>query len=415
MAYWDSLSKNRLSIYWGKQAANLYLGFQKRLTDPQLLRHYFESNKVTYRNLAHALIGFARLSEARQVLNILKKEEYLYFIRGDRSYLSSFAGRLDFTQLENHWLQKYESAIETLAKISNEHHGLKLKKNKNYAEKSRIKYLESRLAKAHKSYEKFFIQLESAFEQFEKDKKAMKEDLETLEKRATALKDTLKYLDETEGGKNAAIHFLVYEGRISAIITSPDSPPILKQWQVDKQELNKTVLNYITFIMKSGEKVKGVQLIGTPTDSEKKRQYEILNEMLQYEKKLYDLTFKQVDEELKKYGATNLTISLDGVLRYIPFGALWDGENYLIQRYRMALITPTSLKNIKDAPVEEKKILGFGASRGGEGFTPLPNVGREIRSIVKDEEKGYYGLIPGKGFMMKQKISCCWATVPPSD
>jgi CHAT domain-containing protein len=57
---------------------------------------------------------------------------------------------------------------------------------------------------------------------------------------------------------------------------------------------------------------------------------------------------------------------------------------------------PSSLKNIKDQAVKEKKILGLGATRGGQGFAPLPYVGREIRSIVRDEGKGYYGLIKGK-------------------
>jgi hypothetical protein len=56
---------------------------------------------------------------------------------------------------------------------------------------------------------------------------------------------------------------------------------------------------------------------------------------------------------------------------------------------------PSSLKNIKDQAVKEKKILGLGATRGGQGFAPLPYVGREIRSIVRDEGKGYYGLIKG--------------------
>jgi CHAT domain-containing protein len=49
--------------------------------------------------------------------------------------------------------------------------------------------------------------------------------------------------------------------------------------------------------------------------------------------------------------------------------------------------------------VKDKKILGMGASRGGHGFKRLPYVRREIRSIVRDEEKGYVGLIKGKALI----------------
>lgn len=122
----------------------------------------------------------------------------------------------------------------------------------------------------------------------------------------------------------------------------------------------------------------------------------------EYESKLYDLIFKPVENELNRTGITNLLCSLDGVLRYIPMPALWDGENYLVQRYRIALITPSSLHNINESGVGEKKILALGASLGGNGFMPLPYVRREIRAIVLNEEKGYNGLIKGEGFIDKE-------------
>jgi CHAT domain-containing protein len=109
--------------------------------------------------------------------------------------------------------------------------------------------------------------------------------------------------------------------------------------------------------------------------------------------------FKPVDEELKKYGATNLMIYLDGILRYISLPVLRDGETYLVQRYRMTLFTKASFAQIQREPGEKKKILGLGASRGGEGFDPLPHVKDEIEGIVNDKEKGFNGIIPGKAFL----------------
>ncbi|MCP5106682.1 MAG: CHAT domain-containing protein [bacterium] len=117
------------------------------------------------------------------------------------------------------------------------------------------------------------------------------------------------------------------------------------------------------------------------------------------ENKLYNLIFQPVDRYLKQYGAVNLLVSLDGVLRYIPLTSLWDGENYLVQQYRFVLLTPSNLKHIDEKPVIKNTILGMGASKGGKGFKPLPFVGKEIHAIVNDREKGCKGLIKGNALI----------------
>jgi CHAT domain-containing protein len=160
---------------------------------------------------------------------------------------------------------------------------------------------------------------------------------------------------------------------------------MVKWSEIDKEKLNRMIIEYREAVQKLSKYPQGVvkkKTSGTATH-----------------KNLYDVIFKPIDDALKKYGATNLMIYLDGVLRYVPLTALWDGKNYLIQRYRMTIFTTSSLINIKDKPEEERKILGFGASAGSEEYEPLPYAKEEIKSIVKDKEKGCHGLINGKAFI----------------
>jgi CHAT domain-containing protein len=81
--------------------------------------------------------------------------------------------------------------------------------------------------------------------------------------------------------------------------------------------------------------------------------------------------------------------------------ALWDGEHFLVQRYRMAVFTLSSLARIKDIPTnpDQFQILGMGASKGSGDFPPLPKVKEEIRAIVHDKAKGFSGLIKGKALL----------------
>ena len=403
MFAWGTKNKTPLAIFFGKQSVNVFQQLRNSIKrfkrDVQM--DYLEKNKPIYRYLASLLIREGRLSEARQVLEMLKEQEFYQFIRRDTFCPDIFSIQVDFSEFERQWINKYNSVIERLSKISNEYQALGLKKYKNETEKTRLEELRLELPKAQKAYTEFLIELKSEFERYEEDKKMMKKDINGLERQASALQETLASLDKNGDGKHAALHYMVYNDRISVIFTTPYSPPLLRQWSIDEKEMNQMVMEYITLMSKPGGIIKGTQPVKTLEGDKENRNQEALNQILLYQKSLYDIIFKPVAEDIKRYGAINLVISLDGVIRYVPMTALWDGENYLVQEYRMALITPSSLRNIMDIPVKDKKILGLGASRGGQGFAPLPYVGREIRSIVRDQEKGYYGLIKGKAFIDK--------------
>src|SRR5262249_7514169 len=91
--------------------------------------------------------------------------------------------------------------------------------------------------------------------------------------------------------------------------------------------------------------------------------------------KLYNALFLQKNAEgatlasdLKSYRATTLMWSLDGVLRYIPIGALHDGKAYLLERYTNLVFTTASLTRLLDSATENWRALGLGASKEYKDF-----------------------------------------------
>ena len=416
-----NLKNPELSIFYGKLSVNLTQKLRENISnfDKEIRKKYFESNNHAYKHTAGLLIQNGRIAEAQQILNMLKGEEYLNFIHWARSNTPTPYSDLDLTAFERKWMNKYNDVTFILSSVSRKYHFLNSKTNKSESEQNKLDELEAKLKEARKSYEIFFTQMKAAFARHQKK---MEENLQTpiLTKEAKQLQSTLKYLDETQDGKTVALHYLIGDERISVIVTTSKSQSVI-QTQFDEKELSQMIMIYKTLVVELAtikreknitqksirniivrlkEINRGVDPLPPHTGSNLNDKIEGLFQIQkENEKKLYEIIFKPIEPELKKYGATNLVLSLDGVLRYTPFSTLWDGQYYLLQRYRIALITPSSLKNINDAPMEEKKILGFGAGNGGQGFSKLPHVAREIRSIVRDEERGYFGLVDGRAFI----------------
>ncbi|WP_281409554.1 CHAT domain-containing protein [Rhizobium ruizarguesonis] len=120
------------------------------------------------------------------------------------------------------------------------------------------------------------------------------------------------------------------------------------------------------------------------------------------EEALYQLLWKNADDALTKLDVTDVVLSLDGKLRYIPFPALYDGKSYLVERYRFTLLT----SNRRDQLLAQSQLgtltaQALGASQGGQNFSALPYVVGEIDGIVKDATKDTTGLLPGRRWLDK--------------
>jgi CHAT domain-containing protein len=79
--------------------------------------------------------------------------------------------------------------------------------------------------------------------------------------------------------------------------------------------------------------------------------------------------------------------SLDGILRYLPMTALYDGHQYMVERTVNVLFTPDSYGHMNDAPAANGaalQVLAMGLSKSYGGLRELPGVLPELKSIVHD-------------------------------
>jgi len=105
----------------------------------------------------------------------------------------------------------------------------------------------------------------------------------------------------------------------------------------------------------------------------------------------------QLARDLIQARAKTLMWSLDGVLRYIPLAALYDGQKYLVESYRNVVFTPASHSRLNNPVPAKWRGLGLGVSKAHEGFIGLTGVPEELDGIIRDESvKTSTGVLPGK-------------------
>ncbi|NJK28305.1 MAG: CHAT domain-containing protein, partial [Coleofasciculaceae cyanobacterium SM2_3_26] len=97
--------------------------------------------------------------------------------------------------------------------------------------------------------------------------------------------------------------------------------------------------------------------------------------------KLYDWLIRPVRDRLQASGVQTLVFILDSELRSLPVAALYDGEQYLVQNYTLALTPGLQLLDPQPLAREQLTILSAGLTEARQGFAPLPFVGLELESI----------------------------------
>jgi CHAT domain-containing protein/Tfp pilus assembly protein PilF len=361
MRYWELGHNVGLAIFFGKQAINEYQGLRRNIQglDQELQKSYLKTVATNYRRLADLLIAQSRLAEAEQVLSLLKEQEYFDYVRRDAAEASP--GGSNLTPDEAECDRRYREIADRLLAIGAERGDLVAKQTLTAEETRRLDQLERDVAVGNMEFEKFLNNLA----------------LHLNVKPAAALR--VEQLRETQGIMEdlrelpvgtVAIYTLVGEDKFRAILRTADAQKAY-EYPIKAADLDRKVLEF-------RQVVQDPKLDPQPLAQE-----------------LYRIVIGPMAEDLRQARAQTLMWSLDGVLRYLPFAALYDGKQYLIEQYRLSVITLASNSRLKDRPDLKWKAAGFGVTRAHEGAAALPSVSSELASIIATKP-GDSGVLAGE-------------------
>ncbi len=100
-----------------------------------------------------------------------------------------------------------------------------------------------------------------------------------------------------------------------------------------------------------------------------------------YAEELYRDLIDPIENILISQEINTLIIAPDGVLRLIPFSALHDGSQYLVEKYALVTVPAITLTDSEPTEPERTEILLNGLSKASQGFPALPSVPEELEEI----------------------------------
>lgn len=100
---------------------------------------------------------------------------------------------------------------------------------------------------------------------------------------------------------------------------------------------------------------------------------------------VYNWLIKPIESELAASGVKTLVFVPDGLLRNLPLGALYDGKQYLIEKYAIALSVGLQLLDPKPLQRGQLRALTAGLTQpppNFPNFSPLPAIKAEVDLIA---------------------------------
>ncbi|MEP6925231.1 MAG: CHAT domain-containing protein [Pyrinomonadaceae bacterium] len=378
MNVWNQRGSKSLAIFYGKQAVNLHQTIRRDIKafNKENQLDYVKDNERTYRQLADLLIAEGRLAEAQAILQMLKEEEFAGFVRRDSKEIAGLAQRADLRPDEKNALEKYNSLAANLTKYGAELTKLDDKKKRlaegeHFPEQAHYDELTADVKEANTAF-RLFLEKQLAAELGKEAKKEIEVDRSLQGKLAGW------------GAGTVAVYTVIGEDRYRVILTTSKT-------QVDgKTEIKAADLNQKIFAFRAA--------LRNPSQDPRPLGLE-----------LYNILIKPIEKDLQGAEAKTLLWSLDGALRYVPIGALWDGQQYLAQKYQTVMITSATRQSLQATVEHDWRALGAGVTKesqvkesSGEtvSFDGLPSVANELQTIVKNENaNAETGLLIGKRYL----------------
>ena len=344
----SKLNQTELAIVFYKQSVNVHESIRKdiRKLPKEFQKSYLSTVEESYRNLADLLLQKDRTLEAQQVLDLLKVQElsdYLRNVRGNEETEKGIA---------------IQPAEQNIIALTRELTTLQQKEGKlNELEQQRL----TQLVQTEQNQSKQF----NAFLNSPEVQKQFAE-LRRTEKQQNLEPDRFRSLGKDILGQtpNAVILYpLVLGDRLELILISAKGLPIRRTVKVKREELNQEIIEFRSGLQDA-----------TSDDVKVSAQ------------KFYTWLIKPFEADLDQLQIDTIVYAPDAKLRYIPLSALYDGKQWLVEKYRINNITAQSLTKFNGKPIAKPHIFaGAFGGKGDEqraGFSGLPATAIEVKKIA---------------------------------
>jgi CHAT domain-containing protein/predicted negative regulator of RcsB-dependent stress response len=164
---------------------------------------------------------------------------------------------------------------------------------------------------------------------------------------------------EDSDTQTAVIYPIILPDRIAVILSLPGQPLETYSTELSQAEIEETV-NQLRQSMNIAY-------------SNRKR--------LAISQTIYDWLIRPIETQLAQQDIKTLVFVLDGVLRNVPMAALHDGQQYLIEKYSIALTPGLQLLEPRSLTQLQLRSLTGGLSEPRLGFSALPAVEDEIEQV----------------------------------
>jgi CHAT domain-containing protein len=160
----------------------------------------------------------------------------------------------------------------------------------------------------------------------------------------------------------AIIYPIILPEQLQVIVKIPNQP--LRNYKVNKSQTEvKAVLTQLREYLLEPDTTEEVQALS---------------------KQVYGWLIKDIESDLEKGGVKTLVFVLDGELRNVPMATLYDGKQYLVEKYAVALSLGLQLLVPKPLAQQPLKVLAAGLvepPQDFQKFASLPEIKSEFNLI----------------------------------
>lgn len=334
-----------LAIIFYKSSVNVTEKIRQELRVISLDKQQSYAEKVadTYRNLADLLLQQNRVIEAQQVLDLLKVQELENYLKNLEGNEQTALGIELFPQ-EQKILDNYAAIQNKAVKVSEELTKLEniSPTERSATQQQRITELATEQQQIKDEFKSFISNQDiiTIIQQLKQKTGGESIDITNLSRLQNILKTK----------ENAVLLYpLILEDRIELVLVIANSLPIHRSVPISKTQLQKAVLEFSIALTSPRKRINDVAARTTGQQL--------------YEWLIYPLETEGFLAETK-----TIIYAPDGILRYIPLAALFDGKQWLIERFSINNITAASLTNFNSQPLGELRVLAAAFSKGNYNF-----------------------------------------------